>query len=92
MKPYILVLEIRKGGDKKVRKIFLSEKVNEKNIEAIAHALSQKWVLTSKQFPAPRYDIAIGICDDLENVERETPRSHGWGIVNVESLVAKAQV
>ena len=91
MKPYMVVLKIGEGGDKEVRRIFLSEMVNETNIQAIVDALSQKWLLTSKQFPAPQFDIALGICDDLKNVEREIPRSHGWDAVHIEPLFAQAQ-
>lgn len=86
----MIVLEIDEKGNKEVRKVILSDKINRKNVWVIGEALSQTWVSNSKMFPAPRFDIVIGICDDIENVEKELPRSSGWDSVDIERLTVKA--
>jgi hypothetical protein len=86
MKHYIIVLEMKKDGEKKVRKVIMSENIDSSNVENISQALSAQWISNSKMFPAPRYDIVIGICDELTNIEREIPKSRGWDSVNIETL------
>jgi hypothetical protein len=86
MNHYIIVLEIKENGIKQVQKVIVSDEINDTNVGTIAKALSKLWGTNSKMFPAPRYDIVIGVCENIKIIENEIPKSRGWESVHIESL------
>lgn len=80
---YIIVADV---VDRKVIKVTEFPQVTFDNVRNVAEAIGDSWYTTSREFPAPQYDIFRARAENFESVQDWLPTLQGWDAVSLESL------